>query len=96
MCLAKEFQSLDSTAKRKDYLVVVERMHHDCQKFYKDGFALVIGLQATHDNNVHSTQSGTLMEITKRATTPDVNCQVFIISDGLCNFINRDLESIAY
>lgn len=72
-------------------------------KFYKDGFALVVDLRSTQDKNVSgsgkrfdSSKSGILMEITKRATTADVNCQIFVISDGLVNFMNNDLQNMIY
>jgi hypothetical protein len=71
-------------------------------KFYKDGFALVIDLRSTQDDTtgggkkIVNTQSGVLLEITKKATTADVQCNIFIVSDALLNFVNRDLSSIQY
>jgi hypothetical protein len=71
-------------------------------KFYKDGFALVIDLRSTQDDTtgggkkIVNTQSGVLLEITKKATTADVQCNIFIVSDALLNFANRDLSSIQY
>jgi hypothetical protein len=71
-------------------------------KFYKDGFALVIDLRSTLDDTtcggkkIVNTQSGVLLEITKRATTADVVCNIFAESDALLNFVNRDLSSIQY
>jgi hypothetical protein len=71
-------------------------------KFYKDGFALVIDLRSTQDDTtgggkkIVNTQSGVLLEIRKKATTADVQCNIFIVSDALLNFVNRDLSSIQY
>jgi hypothetical protein len=71
-------------------------------RFYKDGFALVIDLRSTQDDTtgggkkIVNTQSGVLLEITKKATTADVQCNIFIVSDALLNFVNRDLSSIQY
>ena len=71
-------------------------------KFYKDGFALVIDLRSTQDDTtgggkkIVNTQSGVLLEITKKATTADVQCNIFVVSDALLNFVNRDLSSMQY
>jgi hypothetical protein len=71
-------------------------------KFFSNGFALVIDLRSTQDNTtgggkkIVNTQSGVLLEIKKRATTADVQCNIFIVSDALLNFANRDLSSIQY
>jgi hypothetical protein len=69
---------------------------------YKDGFALEIDLRSTQDDTtgggkkIVNTQSEVLQEITKKATTADVQCNIFIVSDALLNFVNRDLSSIQY
>jgi hypothetical protein len=71
-------------------------------KFFSNGFALVIDLRSTQDDTtgggkkIVKTQSGVLLEIKKRATTADVQCNIFIVSDALLNFANRDLSSIQY
>ncbi|CAB3995054.1 Hypothetical predicted protein [Paramuricea clavata] len=71
-------------------------------KFFSNGFALVVDLRSTQDDTtgggrrIVNTQSGVLMEIKKRATTADVQCNIFIVSDALLNFANRDLSSIQY
>ncbi|CAB3977083.1 Hypothetical predicted protein [Paramuricea clavata] len=71
-------------------------------KFFTNGFALVIDLRSTQDDTtgggkkIVNTQSGVLLEIKKRATTADVQCNIFIVSDALLNFANRDLSSIQY
>ena len=71
-------------------------------KFYKDGFALVIDLRSTQDDTtgggkkIVNTQSGVLLEITKKPTTANIQCNIFVVSDALLNFANRDLSSIQY
>ncbi|CAB3976964.1 Hypothetical predicted protein [Paramuricea clavata] len=71
-------------------------------KFFSTGFALVVDLRSTQDDTtgggrkIVNTQSGVLMEINKRATTADVQCNIFIVSDALLNFASRDLSSIQY
>ncbi|CAB4009483.1 Hypothetical predicted protein [Paramuricea clavata] len=72
------------------------------QKFFKDGFALVIYLRSNEDDvtgngkKIVNTQSGVLLKIKKKATTEDVVCNLFVVSDALVNFVNRDLSSIQY
>jgi hypothetical protein len=71
-------------------------------KFYKDGFALVIDLRSTQDDttgggkNIVNTQNGVLLGITKRATTADVMCNLFVVADARLNFVSRVLSSIQY
>lgn len=44
---------------------------------------------------VMNTQSGILLELNKSAaTTKDHTIYVYVVSDGLVNFINNDLQSI--
>ena len=73
------------------------------QKFYKDCFALCVDLRTLDDNFVHgtgkklvNTQSGLLLEITKTAVSANVMCNIFVISDGLLNIVNKDLSSTQY
>ena len=73
------------------------------QKFYKDKFALVIDLRSTeevnktgHGKKIVNTQNGILLEIKKTAHTGNINCKIFVVSDGLVNFMNNDLRSIQY
>ena len=70
------------------------------QKFYKNHFALVVCLRTTNDSftsgnskKLVDTQSRLLLEITKKATTANVMCKIFVLSDGL---VNRDLMLIQY
>ena len=73
------------------------------REFYKDQFACVVDLRTHSDNHATgtgkklvNTQSGVLLEIKKKVTTVDVLCKMFILSDGLLNISNRNLESIQY
>ena len=42
------------------------------------------------------TQSGILLEITKKATTADINCHEFVLSDGLIKIFGNQLESVHF
>ena len=73
------------------------------REFYNSKFALVIDLRAIEDNSRHgagkkviNTQSGVLLEITKLATTTNVKCRIYVLSDGLVNFVNNGLKTIQY
>ena len=83
--------------------------YHNCEKtvpireFYKDQFACVIDLRTYEDSyavgigkRLVNTQSGVLLEIKKLATTANVMCKIFVISDGMLNIRNKDLEKIQY
>ena len=72
-------------------------------KFFKDKFALVIDLRAHADKlviangrKIINTQNGVLLEIKKKAHTETLKCSIFIVSDGLVNFVNNDLQNIQY
>ena len=72
------------------------------QKFYKDHFVPVVDLRTINDSftsgngkKLVNTQSGLLLEV-KKATTTNVMCKIFVLSDGLVNIVNRDLMSIQY
>ena len=80
----------------KDQFMTVE-------KFYKDKLALVIDLRShekvnktAHGKKIVNTQNGVSLEINKKAHTGNINCNIFVVSDGLVNFINIDLQSIQY
>ena len=71
--------------------------------FYSDHFALVIDMRTFNDGNVVGSgkklinaQSGILLEITKEATTKDVICHTYVVSDGIVNFTNKALQGIDY
>ena len=72
-------------------------------EFLKDKYALVIDLRTVDDENtVHSgrkligTQSGVLLEIEKLATTVDLLCHVFVVSDGHIVVSDGKLQKIEY
>ena len=71
--------------------------------FYSKHFALVVDMRTFNDGTVVksgkklvSTQSGILLEITKEATTKDVMCYVFVVSDAAVEFKNKTLKEIVY
>ena len=83
--------------------------YHNCEKsvpirdFYKDQFACVVDLRTYEDSNVFgvgkklvNTQSGVLLEIKKLATTANVLCKIFVVSDGMLNIRNKNLERVQY
>ena len=80
----------------KDQFMTVE-------KFYKDKFALVIHLRiheevnkTAHGQKIVNAQNSVLLEIKKKAHTGNINCNIFVVSDGLVHFINKNLQSIQY
>lgn len=71
--------------------------------FYKDKFALVIDLRSHSDRNttgngrnIVNTQSGVQLEIRKKAHSGTLECYVFVLSDGIVNFTNNNLDKIQY
>ena len=71
--------------------------------FYKNRFASVADLRAHADKHtvnkgkkLVNSQNGVLLEITKKATTTDLICHVFVVSDGMINFVNNDLQGIQH
>ena len=72
--------------------------------FYNNNnFALVVDLRSFNDGNVVGSgnkiinaQSGVLVEITKKATTKNVICYTYVVSDGIVNIINKSLQGIEY
>ena len=90
-------------AKRLFYQKDVKDQFMTVEKFYKDKFALVIDLRSheevnktAHGKKIVNTQNGVLLEIKKKAHNGNINCNIFVVSDGLVNFINKDLQSIQY
>jgi hypothetical protein len=81
-----------------------EISHQTLTGFFKDKkFALVIDLRTASDSNtygngakIQNTQSGILVEITKKATTADVVCYLFVLSDGVIKITNGQLAGIKY
>ena len=73
------------------------------QKFYKDKFALVIDLRSNEELNktgigktIVNTQNDVLLEINKTAHTGNLKRNIFVVADGLANFMNNNLKSIQY
>ena len=73
------------------------------EKFYKDSFSLCIDLRTINYDFVYgdgkkivNTQSGILLEIKKTAISSNVKCHIFILSDGLLNIVNKDLNGIQF
>jgi hypothetical protein len=81
-----------------------EISHQTLTGFFKDKkFALVIDLRTTNDANtygngakIQNTQSGILVEITKKATTANVVCYMFVLSDGVIRIANGQLAGVKY
>jgi hypothetical protein len=73
-------------------------------KFYRSNkFALAIDLRAASDSAVYgngakiqNTQSGIFVEITKKATTSDLMCHLFVLSDGVIRVTNGQPAVIKY
>ena len=73
------------------------------RKFYTDKFACVIDFRTVNDENVNGsgsyltgTQSGILLEIEKEKTAKDLSCHIFVIADGIANFVDNKLQSVDY
>jgi hypothetical protein len=81
-----------------------EISHQTLSNFFKDKkFALVIDLRTVNDVStfgngakIQNTQSGLLVEITKKATTANVVCHMFILSDGVIGIENGQLTGVQY
>ena len=91
-----EAKRLLSNGDDKDSFLTVE-------KFFRDKFALVIDLRAHeeqsktgHGKKIVNTQNGVLLEISKGTHTGNLNCHIFVVSDGLVNFVSNNLQSIQY
>lgn len=68
------------------------------EKFYNNKFALVVDLRSNEETNstgngkkIVNTQNGILLEIKITSHTGSINCNIFVVSDGLINFVNNDL-----
>ena len=71
--------------------------------FYDDKYALWIDLRSTSSKNstgdgkrLVQTQSGVLLEIKRTATTKDLTCHIFILSDAILNIKNGEFVKIEY
>ena len=72
------------------------------REFFKDKFALVVDMRAVNDKNVYgngreiiNTQAGVTFEINKRATTKDLTCYMYIISDGMIDIQNKQIIRVS-
>ena len=91
-------------AKRLFHLMKYEKdQFMTVEKFCKDEFALVIDVRShvevnktAHGKKIVNTQNGIRLEIKKKPLTGNINSNIFVVSDGLVNFINNDLQSIQY
>ena len=73
------------------------------RKFYTDKFACGIDFRTNDDENVSGsgryligTQSGILLEIEKEAIATDLSCHIFLVADGIANFVDKKLQSVDY
>ena len=64
-------------------------------------FALVLDLRTVADKNVTAngkqimnTQSGLSIEITKKATSKDITCYLYLVSDGLINIADKTVNKV--
>ncbi|CAB3996848.1 Hypothetical predicted protein [Paramuricea clavata] len=81
-----------------------EISHQTLTNFFKDKkFALVIDLRTVNDVStfgngakIQTTQSGILVEITKKATTANVVCHMFVLSDGGIGIENGQFTGVQY
>ena len=72
--------------------------------FYAKSFCLCTDLRNNEDNYVYAssrkilnTQSGILLELTKSGvTSEDHTVYTFVVSDGLLNIQNNNLQSVQY
>ena len=68
-----------------------------------DWFGLLIDLRAMADRNMHSsgarlvdTSSGVQLALERKASSGDMNCQVFVISDYQLNILGNKIESLMF
>jgi hypothetical protein len=71
--------------------------------FRGDKFAAVVDLRSICDKHVTGsgrklteTQSGIMLEIKKKATTANVKCHIFVLSDGLVNIVDGSSVTVQY
>jgi hypothetical protein len=81
-----------------------EISHQTLTGFINDKkFALVIDLRTANDANTYgngakfqNTQSGILVEITKKTTNANVVCYLFVLSDSVIKITNGQLAGVKY
>jgi len=76
--------------------------HMDATKFYtRDNFGLLVDMRTMSDHDMHgsgkclvNSTNGVQLEIERKASSVDLNCHVFVISDSQWNIIDRQHEDI--
>ncbi len=73
------------------------------ERFYDNKFALVIDLRNNSDNSamgsgckVIDTKTGVQLAITKQATTKDVRCEIFVLSDEAVSTVGRSFGRLDF
>ena len=73
------------------------------ETFYDNKFALVVDLRNNGDNNamgsgckVVDTKTGVQLAITKKATTKDVRCEIFVLSDAAVSTVGRSFGRLDF
>lgn len=72
------------------------------KNFYTDKYAVWIDLRTYYDNLLHgagilnSTKDGVSLTITRTATTNNITCFTYVVSDGVFEVENSNLKSIIY
>ena len=68
----------------------------------KDKFALVIDLRTVNDKHVFAngreilnTQDGIAIEIKKKATTKDLTCYMYVVSDAQVSVQNKNMVRVS-
>ena len=72
------------------------------REFFKDKFALVLNMRTVNDKHVFAngreilnTQDGIAIEIKKRATTKDLTCYMYVVSDAQVNIQNKNMVRVS-
>ena len=72
------------------------------REFFKDKFALVIDLRTVEDQDVFAngreilnTQDGVAIQIKKKATTKDLTCYMYVISDAQVSIQNKNTVRVS-
>ena len=72
------------------------------REFFKDKFALVIDLRTVEDQDIFAngreilnTQDGVAIQIKKKATTKDLTCYMYVVSDAQVSIQNKNLIRVS-
>ena len=89
-------------AARDFFLDYTEQVITPVDFYTGNKFALVLDLRTVANKNViangkqiMNTQSGLSIEITKKATSKDITCYLYLISDGLINITNKTVTRVS-